>query len=171
MSQHRLHDFVELGKAIFAGIGEDPQRFVGLMDEMRRQTGTEIAEGDDFIIAVRKALRGLLDGATAGDKLPGWNSWFSVGFVAVSTGDGGAIVGIKPTALVLRLVQPIGIGGGAGADWLPKNPRDLAGALLRTAPLWIDLGIRVEKRKPSKDHTYWEFQLSTEAVKSLRVGS
>jgi hypothetical protein len=162
MSSHRLHDFMELGQQIFAGIGEDPARFVGLMDEMRRASGAEIAAGDDFIVAVQKVLHGMVTKVPAGDALPGYKSWFPDGYVGCRHSAGGAIVGIRPRALVEKL-------GPAqyGRDWLPKNERDLKGALLRTGPIWGDIGVHISQKVPSKGNVYWEFRLSGTAVEAL----
>lgn len=165
MSNHRLHDFVKLGQQIFAGIGENPERFTGLMDEMRRANGAEIAEGDDFIIAVRKCLRGTITNAPTGVGLPGWKSWFSNQHTGCILVDGTAVVGIRPSALVNKLGP-----SAYGRDWLPKNTRELSGALLRTSSIFSDIGIHITKREPSKGNVYWEFSLSKEAVNALADG-
>jgi hypothetical protein len=160
MSSHRLHDFVELGKTIFAAIGEEPDRFVKMMDDMRRTTGSEIAAGDTFITATRTLLAKLLKGAPKGRALPGWNSWFSKDCAAVLIEDGSAVVGIRGRYIVANLKAPLT----NGIDWMPKNDRDLNGALLRTMPIFADIGIEVVKREPSKGHPYWEFCLTKPAI-------
>ena len=163
MSSHRLHDFMELGKKIFAGIGEDPERFVRMMDDMRRETGAEIAAGDTFIVAVRGMLRTIVKAAPGGVALPGWKSWFKSGNSSARLEDGSVVIGVRAKYLVENLKSPLT----AGTDWLPRNERELAGALLRTMPVFADIGISVGRREPSKGHTYWEFSLTPSAVADL----
>jgi hypothetical protein len=163
LSRHRLHDFVELGKKIFSAIGEEPDRFVKMMDDMRRETGAEIAAGDTFITAMQGLLRKIVKAAPTGASLPGWKAWFPSGYTAIRLDDGGAVVGLRAKYLVANLKAPLT----TGADWLPRNERELAGALLRTMPIFSDIGIGVGRREPSKGHTYWEFSLSPGAVADL----
>lgn len=158
MSNHRLHDFVELGKKLFKAIGESPEKFVAMMDEMRRSTGAEIAAGDDFIVALRGLLRRIAKDAPVGEVLPGWQAWHRTGFVAIRRSDGTVTIGARARWLVENLRNRLGSGG----DWLPRNERELAGALVRTMPLLADIGIRIVKREPSKNHPYWEFVFETD---------
>jgi hypothetical protein len=163
MSSHRLHDFVELGQRIFSAAGLEPSQFGGLMDAMRREQGAEIAAGDSFITTAKLTLRAMLKSAPGSDALPGYKSWFQAGHAAVRLEAGGAIVGVRPRNLVGRLAASPTTGG----DWLPRNERELSGALLRTTPIFSDIGIAVGRREPSKGNTFWEFRFSPEAVSEL----
>lgn len=49
-------------------------------------------------------------------------------------------------------------------DWIPKNVRDMAGALLRVTPILNDIGIKVAKREPSAGNSYWEFLFDAKQV-------
>lgn len=163
MSNHRLHDFVELGKTIFAAIGEEPERFVRMMDAMRRESGAEIAAGDTFITAMQGLLRKIVKGLPTGTALPGYKSWFPTGHTAIQLEDGSIEVGIKARYLVDNLKAPLT----AGTDWLPKSERALAGALLRTMPIFSDIGIAIARKQPSKGNTYWGFRLTAQAAVEL----
>lgn len=164
MSSHRLHDFVELGKRVFSAAGVGPEEFERLMDGLRQEQGAEFAAGDSFITATRAALRGLVKSAPVGAALPGYKSWFPTGWAAVRLEGSGVIVGFRARSILDRLRMPLGMAGG---DWLPKNERELAGALFRTTPIFGDIGIKVGRRELSKGHPYWEFMLTPEAVKEL----
>lgn len=164
MANHRLHDFVELGQRIFSASGISPDEFVRLMDNLRRESGTEIAQGDAFIVATCGVLRKAAAGPQAGEKLPGWNAWFPNGIVSIRLADGSVLIGIRAKYFVSQLLGASLTGGG---DWLPKNERELSGALIRTTPIFSDIGIRVGKREPSKGHGYWEFYISADGVADL----
>ena len=68
---HRLHDFCLFGQRIFIALGQPPEKFMRLVDLMRRRTGSEIASSDDFVVAVREVLGEAAENAQAGDGLPG----------------------------------------------------------------------------------------------------
>jgi hypothetical protein len=66
------------------------------------------------------------------------------------------VIGIRPKKLTeLVRAQPF-----MGGDWLPRNEREAGGALLRTIPIFSDIGVKVLKREPSKGNVYWEFNLT-----------
>lgn len=124
---HRLHDYALVGQRIYAAAGVDPEKFMKQFDQLRRSTGAEIAAGDSFVVGARKVLADLARGAQAGDSLPGWKSWHPSGTVAVRRSGGGVVIGIRARAMVERLRHS----GTAhrGEDWLPRNERELSGAL------------------------------------------
>jgi hypothetical protein len=153
---HRMHDYCLLGQRLFQAARLDPDIFTRQLDELRRSTGAEIAAGDTFVIAMRAVLEKLSKGAVAGDNLPGWKSWFPLGCAAVRADDGAMVIGIRPKKLTeLVRAQPF-----MGGDWLPRNEREAGGALLRTIPIFSDIGVKVLKREPSKGNVYWEFNLT-----------
>lgn len=151
---HRLHDFCIAGQRIFAAAGLEPSKFMKLVDRMRASTGGEIAAGDTFVTTTREVLSKLVNSASMGSTLPGYKAWFPSGAVAVKV-DGRAVVGIKPTKFV-ELLKAGAVGYGE-RDWLPRNARELSGALLRATPIFSDIGIKVSKREPSEGNPYWEF--------------
>jgi hypothetical protein len=151
---HRLHDFCIAGQRIFALAGFEPSQFMNLVDRMRATTGAEIAAGDTFVTTTREVLTKLIQAASDGIALPGYKAWFKSGAKAVKAG-GQAVVGIKPTKFV-ELLNACSVGYGE-RDWLPRNARELSGALLRATPIFSDIGIKVSKREPSEGNPYWEF--------------
>lgn len=155
---HRMHDYCLLGQRIFKAVGANPDQFMRLFDELRRNNGTEIAAGDTFVVAMRAVLEKLSKDAVAGARLPGWKSWFPEGYAAVKLETDGMIIGIKPRKLVEQLRnQPFSCG-----NWLPRNEREAGGALLRTSPIFSDIGVKLCKREPSSGNVYWEFILTTD---------
>ena len=154
---HRLHDYCQLGRRILEAAELDPDEFVRQFDQLRRSTGAEIAAGDVFVARTLKLLDSLKRGAAVADKLPGWKSWFPTGAAAVRTSAGQIIVGIKPKHLIEHLRSQVSTYHSEG-DWLPKNEREAAGALLRTTPIFADLGVTTNKRALSARHSYWEFE-------------
>lgn len=155
---HRLYDFVALGEAICQAAEVESGTFIKQMNELRASTGAEIASGDEFIIATRKTLGTLVGKAIPGETLPGYKSWFSDGAVAVRQASGRVIVGIRGKALFDLSARSYPVGSIRG-DWVPRSEREVSGALLRTTPIFSDIGIQVVKREPSKGHPYWEFVL------------
>lgn len=154
---HRLHDFCISGQRIFAAAGLKPSQFMDLMNRMRASTGAEIAAGDSFVTAVRKVLDELAKRCTGGEVLPGWKTWFREGCAAVRRADGYVVLGVRPRglfSLIRSQIAPINTDG-----WMPRNERDVGGALLRSTPIFADIGIRVAKREPSAGNAYWEFTL------------
>jgi len=151
-------------RAISVAAGLEPDLFVTDLfvkqfDALRKASGAEIAAGDSFVLATKKVLAVASKLAADGDCLPGYHSWFAAGTAAVRTGHG-VVVGVRPKVLVEKLkLYPT-----PGADWLPRNEREAAGALLRATPILRDIGIDVYKRQPSVGNVYWEFTFSSEAV-------
>lgn len=152
---HRMHDFVQLGMRIFAAVGLAPEQFVGQFDELRRSTGADIAAGDAFVTALQAVIERLAQNAQRGESLPGWKTWFPTGSCAVLGEDGVAVIGVRPRKLVELLASAP---QGFGRDYLPRNEREAAGALLRTMPVLSAIGIQSAKREPSKGNAYWEFR-------------
>ena len=152
---HRMHDYYLLGQRIFKATGFDPGIFVRQLDELRRNTGAEIAVGDTFVVAMREVLEEISRNAGLGVGLPGWKSWFPGGFAAVKLEDGGFVIGIRPK----KLAELIGKKRIVGSDWLPRNEREAAGALLRTSTIFVDIGVQLGKREPSAGNAFWEFYL------------
>jgi hypothetical protein len=155
---HRMHDYCLLGQRIFTVAGLDPDIFMRQLDELRRSTGAEIAAGDTFVIAVRAVLEKLSRNAVIGVGLPGWKSWFPDGCAAAKPDGGETVIGIRPK----KLVELVGKERAVGIDWLPRNEREAGGALLRTSPIFADIGVKLGKREPSKGNVYWEFCLTPE---------
>lgn len=153
---HRMHDYVLLGQRIFEAAGIDPKVFMNQLDALRRNSGAEIAAGDTFVVAMRATLEKLSKNAVSGVGLPGWKSWFPKGCAAVKLSDGEIVVGIRPK----KLVELLPAQSHLGRDWLPRNAREAGGALLRTSPIFSDIGVKLSKREPSSGNVYWEFCVS-----------
>lgn len=152
---HRLHDFCIAGQRVFAAAKLEPSQFMDLMNRMRASTGAEIASGDSFVTTVRKALDELATQATDGEALPGWKTWFPTGYAAIRRADGHIIIGVRPKGLFSLLrgtIAPINTDG-----WMPGNERQMGDALLRSTPIFSDVGIKVSKREPSSGNVFWEF--------------
>ncbi len=156
---HRLYDFVELGESIFRAAGVEAGTFIKHMDDLRASTGAEIASGDDFIIATRKALETLARQAITGECLPGYKSWFTSGATAVRRNDGTIVIGVRQKKLFDLSRRFYTFNGPDQNDWVPRSEREVSGALLRTTPIFESIGIQVAKREPSQGHPYWEFTL------------
>lgn len=156
---HRLHDFALLGRAIYAAAGRGDERFDREFDRMRKAAGADLAAGDGFITALCNLLGEYARRAKPGQNLPGYKTWFPNRWAAVRPQETEAVIAMRPSFLVDQLQNRIGF----NIDWRPKNERELAGALLRAAPVLADIGIRVEKRQPSAGHSYWEFSTTSEA--------
>lgn len=159
---NRLHDFCIAGQRVFAAAGIEPGKFMKFVDRMRASTGAEIASGDTFIIVLLEVLRGLSVKSTTGEQLPGWKSWFPNKMASVIGANGECLAGIRPKHLV-NLVQAKPTLG-FDRDRLPKNERELSGALHRVTPTLTDIGIRVSKREPSTGNSYWEFRFDVKQL-------
>ena len=153
---HRLHDFCIAGQRIFSAAGLVPGNFMKEVDRMRASTGAEIAAGDTFVVAVRKMLNDLVKGCLPAEALPGWKMWFPKRVAAVRRADGHAVIGIRPREFVRHIRPNLNLDQ-QDVGWMPRNERDLSGAMLRTTPIFSDIGIKVAKREPSAGNVYWEF--------------
>ena len=153
---HRMHDYQLLGQNIFEAAELDPRTFDRQLDALRRSTGGDIAAGDTFVVAMRQILEDLSRNAVAGRGLPGWKAWFPNGFEAIKLAGGKTVIGIRPKKLAELLERKRILGN----DWLPRNPREAGGALLRTSPIFADIGVKLSKREPSASNVFWEFLIS-----------
>lgn len=158
---HRMLDLLLLGEDTCALVGATAGTFIRAMDDLRASAGAELAAGDDFITATRRVLEEVSRNAQRGEALPGYKRWFDGGTVAVRLGDDSVLVGIRPRTLfsLSQRYYPIGLRD----SWTPRNEREVTGALLRTTPVFGDIGIAVEKREPSRGNAYWEFHLPPDA--------
>lgn len=153
---HRLHDFCIAGQRIYAAAGLKPSAFMDSVDEMRASIGAEIAAGDEFVTAIRKTLEELAQQPGGSGEIPGWKKWFPAGYWVGRQEDGRTVVVIRPKKLFSMIRNQILVGTGG---WMPRNERDMGNALVRSTPIFSDVGIRAAKREPSAGNAYWEFIL------------
>jgi hypothetical protein len=152
---HRLHDFCIAGQRIYAAADLKPSEFMDGVDKMRASIGAEIAAGDEFVKTVRKTLNEFVKSAANGGEIPGWKKWFPAGHWVGQLADGRVIVTVRPKYFFTAIRSHVTLINTDG--WMPRNEREMGNALVRSTPIFSDIGIRVTKREPSEGNAYWEF--------------
>lgn len=152
---HRLAEFVTLGTRICVESGLGLGEFVEAMDSMRSDTGEDLAAGDAFTTAIREEVEKQTAGAVAVDRLPGWRSWWGVGFYAAEY-DGQSVFLARAKWIFEEVIRRRH-GLTDARAWLPKNAHEVDGALMRATPTFEAVGVRLEKISGSDGHPYWRF--------------
>jgi hypothetical protein len=97
---HRLTDWLITGEAISQAVGDQPDEFVGLVEEVQRQAAASRLEDDGWLSALTAVLRGVEAKAEARDDLPSFRELKGQGYKAIRQKSGEYVAVFRPETLL-----------------------------------------------------------------------
>jgi hypothetical protein len=150
-ANHRLVEFVTVGRALALATGQAPAVFDTVFDEHRREIATYMSDGDPVARCLVPALAKMAAQAVRGEQLQPWGSWFaSPGWSAIARADGSIKIAVTAGALVKQLHahMPNDVAQSHRArEAVPENPRAVAGAVARITPMLRNLGLTATREE------------------------